>query len=143
MKRVYIAHGFSLAILDESLLDKRFDEVQAWKYGPVIPSVYHSFKYYRNNPITDKTVVIDWDESKGTANYIEPKLEDKTSKKIVEIVYNRYKNNSDRQMVSFTHDPGTPWSKFYIEGRNCIIPDDYTKIYYKILVDKILSDSKK
>lgn len=39
MKRVYIAHGFSLAINKESLLDKRFDKVEAWKYGPVIPSV--------------------------------------------------------------------------------------------------------
>ena len=47
MKRVYIAHGFSLAINKESLLDNRFDKVEAWKYGPVIPSVYHSFKQYK------------------------------------------------------------------------------------------------
>ena len=58
MKRVYIAHGFSLAINKESLLDKRFDKVEAWKYGPVIPSVYHSFKQYKADPITEKAVVM-------------------------------------------------------------------------------------
>lgn len=32
MKRVYIIHGFSLAIYDKSILDERFDQVEAWKY---------------------------------------------------------------------------------------------------------------
>lgn len=48
MKRVYIAHGFSLAINHKSLLDPRFDRVEAWRYGPVIPSVYHSSSIRQN-----------------------------------------------------------------------------------------------
>lgn len=64
MKRVYIAHGFSLAIHHKSLLDPRFDKVEAWKYGPVIPNVYHSFKQYRSNPILEKTVIMTWDDSR-------------------------------------------------------------------------------
>ena len=54
MKLVYIAHGFMLAMLDRSVLNPRFDRVEAWKYGPVIPSVYHSFKGYGASPITGK-----------------------------------------------------------------------------------------
>ena len=57
VKRVYIAHGFSLAMLDKPLIDPRFDPVEAWKYGPVIPSVYHSFKQYKASPITEPTVI--------------------------------------------------------------------------------------
>ena len=53
VKRVYIAHGFSLAITGRPLIDPRFDRIEAWKYGPVIPSVYHSFKHNKYDPITE------------------------------------------------------------------------------------------
>ena len=49
VKRVYIAHGLALAYRHKGLLDPRFDKVEAWKYGPVIPSVYHSFKQNKSN----------------------------------------------------------------------------------------------
>ena len=32
IKRVYIVHGFTLAIFDKPAIDSRFDDVQAWKY---------------------------------------------------------------------------------------------------------------
>ncbi len=51
MKLVYIAYGFGLAVLDRSIIDPRFDKVEAWRFGPVIPSVYHSFKQYGKNDI--------------------------------------------------------------------------------------------
>lgn len=57
VKYVYISYGFAMAILDKIIIDKRFDTVQAWKYGPVIPSVYHSFKHNGNNPITSKSEI--------------------------------------------------------------------------------------
>lgn len=81
MKRVYIAHGFSLAINNKSLLDKRFDKVEAWKYGPVIPSVYHSFKQYKASPITNKAIVMEWDDKTHEMSFPEPKLSDANSKK--------------------------------------------------------------
>ena len=57
MKLVYIAHGFMLALFDRSALNPRFDRVEAWKYGPVIPSVYHSFKCYGKDNIDKLTTV--------------------------------------------------------------------------------------
>lgn len=48
-KLVYLAHGWSLGLFDEPLID---DTVEAWEYGPVIPSLYNAFKKYGNNPIT-------------------------------------------------------------------------------------------
>ena len=84
MKLTYIAHGFMLAILDRSALNPRFDRVEAWKYGPVIPSVYHSFKAYGNNPITKKTVILQ--EEKENDNYlvnsVTPELEGAEEQKI-------------------------------------------------------------
>ena len=45
VKYVYIAYGFALVLLGRSIINDRFDKVEAWKYGPVIPSVYHSFTF--------------------------------------------------------------------------------------------------
>lgn len=73
VKRVYIAHGFSLALFHKSLLDPRFDKVEAWRYGPVIPSVYHSFKQNRANPITEKTVVMNWNDKTGMPEFHTPR----------------------------------------------------------------------
>lgn len=138
MKRVYIAYGFCLAMLDKSILDERFDRVEAWRYGPVIPSVYHSFKLYREKPITEKTVIMDWDDQKGEAHYVTPELEDEDVKKIVEFVWNRYRGFTDSDMVSLTHREGTPWSSCYVPGMNAVIPDSFTKLYYQKLVRNIL-----
>lgn len=57
------------------------------------------------------------------------------------MVWSRYKGKTDSQMVSLTHSPGTPWDMCYIEGRNNIIPDELTELYYKRLVELITSDS--
>jgi uncharacterized phage-associated protein len=39
LKLVYIAHGWSLAILGRDLFP---DRIEAWKYGPVIPDLYRA-----------------------------------------------------------------------------------------------------
>lgn len=137
MKRVYIAHGFSLAIHHKSLLDPRFDKVEAWRYGPVIPSVYHSFKQYQANPITKKTVVMEWDDKNCIPDFHEPRLEDENARTIVEMVWRRYRGMSDSEMVTLTHKKGTPWDVCYIEGLNKPIPDEITELYYKKIVDYV------
>ncbi len=49
VKLVFLSYAFGLVLAkDEPLIDPRFDKVEAWRYGPVIPSVYHSFKHLRN-----------------------------------------------------------------------------------------------
>src|SRR5215467_7486621 len=50
LKLVYFAHGWYLALTGERLIDER---VEAWKYGPVVPSIYHEFKRFGNEPITE------------------------------------------------------------------------------------------
>lgn len=139
VKRVYIAHGFSLALLDHGLLDPRFDRVEAWKYGPVIPSVYHSFKQYEANPITKKTIMMRQDEH-GGYKFITPVLEDEQEKAIVKLVWKRYFYNTDSQLVNLTHRKGTPWYWRYKPNENAEIPDSYTKLFYERLVKVIVDE---
>lgn len=108
VKRVYIAHGFALALSGHGLLDPRFDKVEAWKYGPVIPSVYHSFKRFKSNPITEKAVVLELDEN-NQPTFPTPTLYDKDDIAVVEMVWKRYKSFSGSELVDLTHEEGTPW----------------------------------
>lgn len=141
MKLVYIAHGHMLAMLGRSVLDSRFDKVEAWKYGPVVPSVYHSFKHFRNNPITDKTVLLVCDDN-NTIDFKEPQLEDEDAKKICEYVWQRYKTYTDCDLVTLLHRKGSPWETVYVKGCNKPIPDEYTRVYYRRLVDTLLAAAK-
>lgn len=142
VKRVYIAHGFSLAIFNKSLLDPRFDRVEAWRYGPVIPSVYHSFKQWQRNPITEFTVVMSWNEEQKEMEFHTPKLKDKDARDVVAMVWKRYASMSDSEMVTLTHRPGTPWDVCYIEGKNREIPDFITEDYYSQIVKAFKAKNK-
>ncbi len=134
VKRVYIAHGFALALLEHGLLDPRFDKVEAWKYGPVIPSVYHSFKQYKANPIREKSVILELDKN-GLPTFPTPTLENKDEKAIVEMVWKRYKSFSGGELVDLTHEKGTPWQLCFKPGENIEIPDELTKAYYSRVVN--------
>ncbi|MDR1091332.1 MAG: DUF4065 domain-containing protein [Prevotella sp.] len=133
MKRVYVTHGFSLALLDYPALDSQFDVVEAWKNGPVIPSVYHSFKHNRNNPITEKSFTVEVGD--GKFDFITPELEDSEIQQIAQAVWKRYSGMDDFELIKLLHKEGTPWSLCYEEGKNNKIPDLYTKAYYKKLVE--------
>ena len=137
VKRVYIAHGFSLAITGRPLIDPRFDRIEAWKYGPVIPSVYHSFKHNKYDPIKEPAVIARWSASEAKEKFDVPKLENEDDKRLVELIWKRYIKLSDRDLVSLTHEPGTPWSMAYIEGENRVIPDERTRDYYEKVMDLI------
>jgi uncharacterized phage-associated protein len=45
-KLIYYAHAWHLAFLGQPLIK---EEVQAWKFGPVIPDVYFEFKECGNS----------------------------------------------------------------------------------------------
>lgn len=135
MKLVYIAYGFGLAVLDRSIIDYRFDTVQAWKLGPVIPSVYHSFKMFGRNPITEKTTMIVGDDY--NFNVVTPVLEDDDAKRTCDYVWGRYGDCDGNTLVRILHGKGTPWAQVYEEGKNNTIPELYTRLYYKELVERL------
>ena len=135
VKRVYIAHGFSLAISGRPLVDPRFDRIEAWRYGPVIPSVYHSFKHNKYDPIKEPAVISRWEGL--DVKFETPTLQNEDDKELVELIWKRYIQFTDRDIVELTHEPGTPWSMVYVDGENRVIPDERTKDYYRKVMDLI------
>ena len=134
VKLCYIAQGFSLAVLNRPIFND--DKIEAWRYGPVVPSIYHEVKHFKKGNITEKSKFLtlnnDFDFIEET-----PELTDENDKKIVQIVWNMYGKFSAGELVDLTHKNGTPWDLTYKPNSNNVIPNELIKEYYKILVSKI------
>jgi uncharacterized phage-associated protein len=122
VKLVYIAHGWHLALTGQPLIDER---VQAWKFGPVISSVYHFFKGYGNRQI-DSTVSLIETESLPTH-----------TKQLLDKIWEVYGNMNGLQLSTLTHQPNTPWDIVWNQqggkdGVSVSIPNDLIKEHYKL-----------
>ena len=133
LKLSYISHGFTLALLDRPLAD---EYAEAWKFGPVFPSIYHESKFKKPGLIKNKA---------QTANMETNSLEDFLSnfdndeKEIMEFTYRKYGKLDGWQLSAITHAEGTPWYDAWKEGkyiRGFSIRNELIQEYYKNLIEK-------
>lgn len=107
-KLLYYAQGLHLARTGEPLFA---DPVEAWKFGPVIPAIYHKYKVCGRNPIpSDETAV---DRSVFTPAEFEVLLD----------VMREFGQYTGSVLVTMTHKPGTPWSEANTHGNTTISHD--------------------
>ncbi|MFI3249088.1 MAG: type II toxin-antitoxin system antitoxin SocA domain-containing protein [Rikenellaceae bacterium] len=142
VKYVYISYGLTLAILDKNILDCRYDKVEAWKFGPVIPSVYHSFKHNGNSQIRNKVQIpTDLDmESLSNINFVDAVINERDKQSltpILDFVWDQYKDVPTPKLIDILHRDGTPWKFCYKPGANVDIPEDMTKAYYKAFINQL------
>lgn len=106
-KLIYIAHGWNLAFYNEPLIN---EIVQAWKFGPVIESVYHEFKHFGMNPIDEPAAHFKVDE-KGEliADVYEIDKNDKRTVDLLNNIWKIHKKNTAIQLSNWTHLKGSPW----------------------------------
>ena len=121
LKLAYMAHGWSLAIFDEPLVN---DYVQAWKYGPVIPTIYYAF---RPSGVYDlKKIPMVREQTLG---------EDVCE--LMKSVYGIYKKLSDRQLTHLTHISGGPWRKAYVPGEiGTVISNELISQHFKDKIER-------
>ena len=85
LKLTYVSYGWVLTLLNKRLFIEPF---QPWRIGPVVPSLYHEFKRFGKNPITEKSIYMD---EKGEVSY--PSLDaDESITLIMNKVWELYKN---------------------------------------------------
>jgi uncharacterized phage-associated protein len=119
LKLVFLAHGWSLALLGRPLIN---DRIEAWQYGPVIPRLYAAVREFRSSPVVgplraDKRETLDDDEEE-----------------IVRQTYENYGRLSGPALSRLTHESGSPWSKTYRDGAfglyisNDLIKDHFARL---------------
>lgn len=136
IKMVYIAHGYSLAILGAPLVE---EAVEAWRYGPVVPSVYHSAKRYGGGGIVEllySGIRTDDEEGVERAKGFFKNLIPQRQRDILDGVLAVYGEFTGIELTNMTHVDGSPWKRYYkrgVAGRR--IPDDAIRDHYKGLID--------
>lgn len=129
-KLAYISHGFTLAIEDEPLFP---DRVEAWRYGPVIPSIYYMLSQYGGEPVTAIQYCgtdLATPEKKDRMGFLKRIINPK-HKKITDIVLKKFGHFTGLQLSTITHEPGTPWHRRYKSNKLGIeIPNSLTREYY-------------
>jgi uncharacterized phage-associated protein len=123
-KLVYIAHGYSLAILQKPLIKQN---AQAWRFGPVIPDLYHALRPFGSGVVTEPI------------NLIPNEQLSETDRALVANVLNAYGRFSGTQLSTMTHKEGTPWREVYQPNaffHNDVIPDLLIKQHYLKLLNE-------
>jgi len=127
LKLVYISHGWSLGLLNEPLIN---EAVEAWQYGPVIPTLYHELKQYGRERVTKLINFFEWGNlTKGFATPTIPE-DDTRTRTLLNSVWNAYGDKSGLYLSAITHKPATPWSMTPLKG---IIAQDIIKEHYRSL----------
>lgn len=121
-KLCYYAQGWSLAKRGEPLFD---EEIQAWQYGPVVPSVYNAYKGYVSNYIT------------GSIDQLDESCLNEEEVEIITDVYINYGKYSSAGLIDMTHKKGTPWSEVYVPMENNTITQEAMKEYFSSCVDEM------
>lgn len=98
IKLVYVAHGWHLAVFEKPLIS---EPVSAWRYGPVIQSLYHQLKQYGRGPITGRASTFE-----GRTPILDASPESQALLDRVWQIYGRYTGS---QLMNLTHTAGTPW----------------------------------
>lgn len=138
-KLLYIAYGWNLVLNKEH--PRLFDEsIQAWKLGPVIPSVYY---YYKGE--WEITNYIYSGEEQNPILSI--KEDDYNTINIVNAVINCYGNKDAMDLVEIVHKKNSPWDKVYnrngpATGANQPLNDDEIKKRCLPAIENFLNKSQ-
>ncbi len=121
VKFVYLAHGWHWGFYDEPLI---CDRVEAWKFGPVVPEVYFTF---RPHGIVVKQQALQ--EQSPQAPYSADFSEQEEG--MIDEVFRAYSKLSGAVLSALTHERDTPWDKTRGNGFHVPIRESEIREYYK------------
>lgn len=113
-KLLYFVQGLCLSAFDKPAFE---ETIEAWQYGPAIPSVYFEFSLYGPLDINRS---------------FQTEIEDKEIRGVVLFILNKFKDTEAFALVKETHREGSPWEQVYNkEDKHIKIPSNEIKKYFK------------
>lgn len=119
IKLTYLCHGWMLGLYNRPMSTQ---PVLAWRYGPVIPDVYHGIKRYGRAPVHAQLQCQD-----EGFDYLEDDL--------IKQVFSAYSHFSGIDLSMMTHAEGTPWHQvWHREGQNAEIPNPLIEEHFAAML---------
>lgn len=122
-KMVYFAHGYHLAKYGKPLINEDFE---AWKFGPVVPAIYESYKLYGSDYIIDPGLV---------RNSAKPLVLSESAADAINYTWAVTKNLTASQLSNWSHLENSPWAAVYDPTNNStVIQNETIKNYFQNLI---------
>ncbi|MDR2214609.1 MAG: DUF4065 domain-containing protein [Nevskiaceae bacterium] len=104
-KLLWFLNGWHLAIYAKPAV---FEPFEAWKYGPVVASLYHSTKKYGGNRVSEYIPMLD--EQSGTFKAFVPSASATGFRDTLDLTWEKYIGSSAIKLSAMTHMSGSPWA---------------------------------
>ncbi len=105
-KLLYYAHGWHLGFTEQPLLD---ETLEAWQYGPVVPSIFWEFGSFGASPIN--RLAQDFDPTPdGSIDTPRVDPADHFVQNLLVRTWTVYGDYTAAQLSKLTHMPGSPWT---------------------------------
>ena len=101
-KMLYLIQFVHCGSYGEPLFDD--EDFQAWRYGPVLPDIYHEYSQYGGRAITEIYDDVDRSSFKGRADFVDSGIE-------------ALREWSPWELVDVAHAKGSPWDLVWRDGR--------------------------
>jgi uncharacterized phage-associated protein len=105
-KLSFFAQGYYLASTDDPLLNEQF---QAWKFGPVLPTIYQRLKRFGGGAITEYAEI--YDPILQASRPAAPPEDDPVFVKVRDYVWQTYGKWESTALSRLTHKEGGAWDK--------------------------------
>ena len=136
LKLVYLCYGWVRAITDLRLFEEHFE---AWDYGSIVPSLYHEFKRFGKNPITEKSYVYDFDERDP---YIPRIVNNQRITFIMQKCWDVFKIYKASALANEIHETDGPWVTVYKKGKNNLLNDEVIKVFFERKIRAYINASR-
>lgn len=92
------------------------DQFARWKFGPVIPSLYHELKKYGSGIIEKPIRIIKLEEGKLKALTPDIQQDDAQAHALIDKIIEVYGGYSGTYLSNLTHGENTAWSRGEVDG---------------------------
>lgn len=106
-KLMYFAQAWHLRVLRQPLLDDTFTR---WTYGPVIPAIYHEFKAYGSQPVTQMASTLAMDTGGYRVHVPIIPDDDAQSWSLIDAIVDYYGSSTAASLVELSHSEGSAWA---------------------------------
>ena len=112
-----------LGIYGRPLVEQNF---RAWRFGPVVPGLYHNLRRYGAKPVSEMI-----------QGYVAPEFSD-DEEDLLEQVFRKYGKLTGGELIELCHLRGSPWYRVYYSrkyGPNSVIPDFLIQDYHRRVLE--------
>lgn len=121
---LFIAYGMGHRELNRAIFN---DCIEAWKYGPIIPAVYHHFSHFHLKPV--QATAFEYDFFNNKFKHYDISEKDTILKSFLIDIYKRYGNDSKFSLIHHVWSEDSPWAKSY-KGKEFEVIDKKSIIEY-------------